>query len=258
VVRLLFSGKWLALSVLLLVCLGAFGWLGSWQWSRAEQSASPASSPTGADGGSPTSLDDVYSPGEPVPVASVGDRIRVVGEYRSVDQLLVPQRELDDQLGYWVVTPLEMDDGSIIPVVRGWTAEPSATADAPTGKVVVIGVLEASESQAQRGGLPELLPVGQVGAVSSAELLSLWEGDLYQGFVLLDDQRPRSTLAAVPPAELAADSGWSWQNLAYAIQWWLFAAFAVFLWWRMFQADWADRKNGASTITETNLSEAHS
>ena len=257
-VRLLLTGKWLALSMLLLVCLGVFGWLGSWQWSRAEQPASTTSSPTGAEGGSPTSLDDVYSPGEPVPEAFVGERIRVVGEYQSVDQLLVPQRELDDEVGYWVVTPLEMSDGSVIPVVRGWTAEPSVSTDAPTGKVVVVGALEASESQAQRGGLPELLPAGQLGAVSSAELLSLWEGDLYQGFVLLDDQRPQSTLAAVPPPELAADSAWSVQNLSYAIQWWLFAAFAVFLWWRMFQADWADRKNGASTISEPNLSEAHS
>ena len=95
-------------------------------------------------------------------------------------------------------------------------------------------------------------------AVSTAELLSLWEGDLYQGFVLLEDQRPESTLAAVPPPDLSADTGRSWQNLAYAVQWWLFAAFAVFLWCRMFQADWTDRKNGASTNTRANLSEVHS
>ena len=55
-----------------------------------------------------------------------------------MDQLVVPERELDGQGGYWVVTPLEMSDGSIIPVVRGWTAESdAATAVAPTGKVVV-------------------------------------------------------------------------------------------------------------------------
>jgi hypothetical protein len=28
-----------------------------------------------------------------------------------------------------------------------------------------------------------------------------------------------------------------WRNLAYAVQWWLFAAFGVFMWWRVVRDD---------------------
>ena len=35
VLRLLFTPKWLALTLVLLVLVLAFAWLGSWQWSRA-------------------------------------------------------------------------------------------------------------------------------------------------------------------------------------------------------------------------------
>jgi surfeit locus 1 family protein len=38
----------------------------------------------------------------------------------------------------------------------------------------------------------------------------------------------------VPPPE-PGDVSWTvgLRNLAYAVQWWVFGAFAVFMWWRM-------------------------
>jgi cytochrome oxidase assembly protein ShyY1 len=35
----------------------------------------------------------------------------------------------------------------------------------------------------------------------------------------------------VPESE--PPSGFALQNLSYALQWWLFAGFAVFFWWRL-------------------------
>src|SRR5699024_2310966 len=59
--------------------------------------------------------------------------------------------------------------------------------------------------------------------------------DLYSGFGIVTEQQPSGAadLAAVAPP--APETTWTvgWRNLVYAIQWWVFGAFAVFMWWRM-------------------------
>jgi surfeit locus 1 family protein len=43
----------------------------------------------------------------------------------------------------------------------------------------------------------------------------------------------------VPPPALVG-SGLSWRNAAYALQWWVFALFAAYMWWRMVRDDHED------------------
>ncbi|HVQ88704.1 MAG TPA: SURF1 family protein [Actinomycetes bacterium] len=258
--RQFFSLKWLALSLLVVVCIAAFGLLASWQWSRAVQDAPVA--PSSDEPAVP--LSSVHGPGQPVPEDATGKRVSAVGTYDGAKQLLVPSRQNGDQVGFWVVTPLMLRDGSTVPVVRGWTDAPAdAATGVSSGKVSITGFLEPSETEDQRGELPAIMPAGQIAVVSSAELVSLWPGELIQGFVLLEHQHPASSLVAVEPPQPVSQSHVSVQNLAYAVQWWLFAAFAVFLWVRMFQADWQDRQsgrssNGSSPEDQSNLSEARS
>jgi cytochrome oxidase assembly protein ShyY1 len=252
VFRLLVTSKWVALTGLLVIAVAGFGWLGAWQWSRVQ----PAEENVPSLGAGPSvTLESIYQPGEPVPDSAVGQPVRIQGEFRADDQLLVPERAMDGVTGYWVVTPIATAGGGLMPVVRGWTAT-AGSVDPPTGEVEVTGWLEDSEPDALRAGVPQSLPDGQVAIVSSAELLSLWDGDLYHGFVVLDEQRPPTDLEPVTPPLLAPAPGISWQSLAYSVQWWLFAAFAVFLWWRMLQADWADRHDGPPTTTSAHPSEA--
>ena len=42
-------------------------------------------------------------------------------------------------------------------------------------------------------------------------------------------------LERVPPPEVTG--GLKWRNAAYALQWWVFAAFAAFMWFRMVRED---------------------
>ncbi len=49
----------------------------------------------------------------------------------------------------------------------------------------------------------------------------------------------------VPP--LDTGGGLQLRNAAYAVQWWLFAAFALLLWWRMVRQDAIDTAMAAST-----------
>lgn len=254
-VRLLLSGKWVALSLLVLICVASFSWLGSWQWSRAH----PATTQPTANQ-EPVSLREVHTPGQPVSADAVGQNVRATGKYRSDEQLLVPGRtvgEASDAVGFWVLTPLILADGSVLPVVRGWVSSvDSVESSTVAGRVVVTGFLEPTEDETQRAGLADVLPAGQISAVSSAELLSLWQGDQYEGFVLLQRQRPEASITPVVVDTESAEAGFSLQSFAYAIQWWLFAVFAVFLWWRMFMADWQDRQNGDMTAN-VKMSEAY-
>lgn len=256
--RLLVTPKWVALTVVLLVAIGGFGWLGSWQWSRVHQQAAPESV---VQQGQPVELESLYAPGEPVPDGAVGRPVSLTGEYDAANQLLVPNRVNAGRSGLWVLTPLVLSGGAVVPVVRGWVAQPApddGSLSPPGGSVDVTGWLTGPESDGLRAQAPDVLPDGQIAIVSSAELISLWEGELYQGFVLLEGQQPASDLATVDPPALATVEGLSWQSLAYAVQWWLFAAFAIFFWWRMLQSDLAERAGDGSPPPSPDLTEARS
>jgi cytochrome oxidase assembly protein ShyY1 len=140
-----------------------------------------------------------------------------------------------------------------MPVVRGWVPGTPASADVPppTGTVRVVGWLEDPESDALRPTGSAPLLDDQIGIVSSAELLSRWPYDLYQGFVVLDRQEPASELTTVvPPQALPPPTGIRWLNFGYAFQWWIFACFVVFFWVRMMREDLKDESAAADGTAE--------
>ena len=47
----------------------------------------------------------------------------------------------------------------------------------------------------------------------------------------------------MPPPSLVG-SGLSWRNAAYALQWWVFALFAGYMWWRMVRDDYEYNRHG--------------
>lgn len=240
VARILLTPKWIGLTLLAVVLIGAFSWLGNWQWgkSRAEPVVDPKN-PVAEDGRLLLSL---TMPGRPVPDDAVGAAVSAQGTYDAAGQLLVPGRVSGGVEGSWVLTPLVLSEGTAVPVVRGWVpGDPAATdVPVPTGRVSVSGWLEQPEPDALRpsGDLRD----DQIGIVSSAELLSRWTYDLYQGYVVLDTQKPAGDLTPVLPASAQPPpAGIHWQNWGYAWQWWIFACFVVFFWVRMLREDLKDQ-----------------
>jgi len=155
-----------------------------------------------------------------------------------VDQVVVPGRERAGREGALVVTPLRTARG-VVPVVRGWVPAARAAVPAPpAGRVTVRGVLQRSETEADA---TTVVPrEGEVGYVATVTLLAATAYDpdqLYDGFVVLRSTRPALADDPAAPAVVAARQGddgsgqvGAWRNLAYAVQWWLFAAAAVFFW----------------------------
>lgn len=227
------SLRMIALFLGLVVVAGVCIRLGSWQLDRASERANQqAAAQAAADADSaPQPLESVLKPGETFIGAVENQRISVRGEYEPEGQLLVPERILDGVAGYGVITPLRVDD-AVLPVLRGWIADPADLSDPPTGEVEITGVLRPSE-----GMNPESLPPGQVPRISSADLVNRWGGPIWTGYALLEKSDPPQLTEdegglKILPLPVSEDAGLNLQNLAYAFEWWIFGGFFTLLWIR--------------------------
>ncbi|MBP6996917.1 MAG: SURF1 family protein [Phycicoccus sp.] len=220
--------RWLALLLLVVVLIAAFIQLGRWQLGVAEDKA--ATEAIAAAASRPVvPLESLLRPHQPFPNLESTRRVSVVGEYED-GQVLVGGRRLDGVEGIWVITPFRVTaTGGVLGVLRGFVTDPAQVTDPPTGQLTLTGGLAPGESPYAG---PEL-PAGQVGSVDLSVLVNQWSGELYNAFIFLESQSPPtgSALTLVPTPTVEPDL--NWRNLAYALQWWAFAIFALWMWWRM-------------------------
>jgi cytochrome oxidase assembly protein ShyY1 len=242
VYRFLLTPRWWGINVFLLLAVPFCVFMGTWQLDRFESrveghrdATARAAADREADPSTARPLDELL----PVDKETVGDQTTVTGRY--AEQLLVPDREVDERRGYYVLTMLRAEDGKAVPVVRGWLpgdADPAAAPAPPRGEVTVTGALQVSESPGHNGvpaagGLPE----GQTGAISAASLVNLVPYDVHDAWVTLNEGD--AGMKAVPPAA-APDSGLdlkAFQNLGYTGEWFVFAGFVVFMWFRLLRRE---------------------
>lgn len=165
------------------------------------------------------------------PVELVDRPVVVEGEYRSDIEFFSVGRTYGDLTGTLVATPLELQDGSLLVVVRGLvppTTEgpPARGYETPRGSVTVRGTLDDGE-EPLRIGEPDPQD-GKVTSVSRIDLafLDTWiEGDVLPISVVLVSQEPPNsgrTPVPIPVAELTEGS-----HLGYAFQWFGFALVVV-------------------------------
>ncbi|MEU6365349.1 SURF1 family protein [Streptomyces sp. NPDC046931] len=237
--RFLLTPRWWGINVFVLLAIPFCVFMGSWQLSRFEsrmheqQAVSEQATADRKEAARPL--------GELLPVDknTSGKRATATGRYGK--QLLVPDRELDGRRGFYVLTMLRTDGGKALPVVRGWLpgdADPAKAPAAPAGDVTVTGALQASESPgAGAAGGGGGLPSDQTAAISSASLVNLVPYRVYDAWVTLD--KADSGMKAVP-ATAPQGSGLdlkAFQNLGYTGEWFVFAGFTVFMWFRLLRRE---------------------
>lgn len=234
--------RWLGLFALLLVVLASFTMLGLWQLNVARDKGR-ADAVREAPRKPVADIASVLVPHSGFRSELSGRRVRAQGRYAVQQQVLVAPRRLDGQTGTWVLTPLRLSSGATLPVVRGFLPEGAAVPAPPAGTVTVVGSLAPDEGPAGDG---VSRPSDQLGSVDLSVLVNRWPGRLYNAFVFASSEDPAAPVAAatglkrVPSPEVP--HGLAWRNAAYAFQWWIFAVFAAYMWFRMVRDD-ADRSN---------------
>ena len=147
------------------------------------------------------------------------------GEYLSDDQLLVRNRPHHGQPGFEVLAPLQLDDGTVFIVNRGWVAigsrqdAPDAVPDAPEGEVTVVARLKDGEpslpGRTAPAGTNQIATI-QLDEISQRIGLPTYTGAY--GLVAAEDPEPaEAPIATVKPEP---DEG---PHLSYALQWFVFA-----------------------------------
>ncbi|GAU67865.1 hypothetical protein SSP35_05_04320 [Streptomyces sp. NBRC 110611] len=258
--RFLLTPRWWGINVFAVLAIPFCIFMGSWQLGRFEDRVDSHQQQTDrsaqAKAAAPRPLDSLL----PVDKVTSGRQASARGHYDTGHQLLVPARTLKDgrgeREGFYVLTLLRTDSGKALPVVRGWLpGDADATPDTakvpapPKGEVTVTGALQASENQGTdgvhaAGGLPQ----GQLGMISAASLVNVVPYDVYDAWITLTDAQP--PLRAVPPVA-AEGSGLdlkAFQNLGYTGEWFVFAGFVVFMWFRLFRRETEAAKDAALGI----------
>lgn len=251
--RFLLTPRWWGINVFVLLAIPFCIFMGSWQLSRFEarvQDQRAANKQAAADKKEAARpLDELL----PVNQKTSGEQATATGRYGK--QLLVPDRTLDGKRGFYVLTMLRTGGGKALPVVRGWLpgdADLAKVPAAPTGEVTVTGALQASETPGDNGvSAGGELPAGQTAAISSASLVNLVPYDVYDAWVTLDkaDSRMKAVPATAPEGtglDLKA-----FQNLGYTGEWFVFAGFAVFMWFRLLRREVEYARDAELGLTES-------
>ena len=241
----------LALLGALLVASG-FVLLSQWQFNRSQSAAPPPPSTTETA----VPLTGHIRPHEEMTGAQADQIVTADGHFLPGKQVLVRDRLQQGEKGFWIVAPFAVDgapDGETIAVVRGWQADASTPQDAPAGQLELTGRLLPTESPLDESA------AGALGAVSTAQLINLWDVPAYSGFVAAFDVATEAGadagaattgLEPVYVGPQPQEQQINWLNVFYGIEWVVFAGFAVFLWYRLVADDYRRQQEDLEDAAE--------
>ncbi|GAB3089194.1 SURF1 family protein [Micromonospora schwarzwaldensis] len=238
VYRFLLTPRWLGYLALTLVAAAVMVFLGNWQLDRYHGRTAVNERIDAGATMTPAPLRDALpaptgGPGSAGPAPAerlTWSRVTATGRYDSANIVLIRGRTLDNTVGFEVLTPLVLADGTAVLVDRGWippvpgagaTVQPRVPV-APAGEVTVTGRVVGSES----GGGAVARRDGKLEArrIDIARLAKQLPYPVTGGYVLLDGQTP-----AADPVFQAVPIGHTnnWQNFGYVWQWWIFAVMSL-------------------------------
>lgn len=203
--------------LLAVVLIALMIWAGIWQldvWKnhRVDQETRLAHS-------TPVALGTLMTSTDAYPAKAIGKQVRITGTWVSDATVYVEKAG-----GFWVVTPLALDAKTAIPVVRGWTRTRQGIPAPAAGPVT--GWLQPADAPGDSPVTGDVLP-----QLDIPDLIPRLTQNLYGAYVISADAEPG--LAQVTASQLPKpDPTTGLRNFLYAIEWWLFACFVVYAWWK--------------------------
>jgi cytochrome oxidase assembly protein ShyY1 len=224
--------KWIAMLVFALAVAALFAYLGHWQLDRSVESLKPVN--TGSE--TRKVLSDVTKPQTEFLDKLTGQKVSVEGTFDAKDFRVISGRVNYGRTGYWLTGRfIDNTDNASVAVALGWS--PTAS-----GARAAISHIPVSPTVLDLGG--RYLPTedvddgkftqGEETVMATPQLINEWNdfsGEAYNGYIVAD--RTWGSLSAIyspPPIDKAT---LNWLNVFYAVEWVVFAGFAIFLWYRL-------------------------
>lgn len=231
--------KWIGTLVGCLIAATLFVLLSQWQFGQSTEKAPAPSGQTETA----VPLTQHFQPGRDMFAPDADQIVTARGRFVEDSAVLV-SRLKDGVQGYWVVAAFLPDgapDQNVIPVARGWDRDANAPGALPSGEVELRGRLLPSEAPTagpSKNG-------STLNDLSAARLANLWDRDSYDGFIAVFEatsagQDVGAASAGLEPLWVGPqpqDSTINWLNIFYGVEWFVFAGFAFFIWWRLVKDD---------------------
>ena len=215
--------RWIALTAFLLIMIYLFIRLSDWQFDRYNQRIQNNEITTTALSSEPINLTDLSQ------VSDLKDwqKVSIKGEFINSDAKLLRRQYLESSLGFWVITPLKLDNDQVILVNRGWIpiAESSTSQQeipsSQQGDVTIIGYVQTLKDTRRE---PEDLPLNQINYLNSTNFSSQ---PLSTNYLQLASMTPMDNQVAIIPLPELSNG----PHFSYAIQWILFALMLPIGWY---------------------------
>jgi surfeit locus 1 family protein len=230
--RTLFSPRLLVSHLIVLVVVAGCVTAALWQWDRlgqARENNERLEARLQADPVDITALDGLRD-GEVAPEELEFRRVEATGTFRADEEVLQRNQSHRATQGLHVLTPLELSDGTVVLVRRGWVPSdldepPVEQAPPPAGEVRVDGVLELSVDQPTIGARDP--DAGQLDRVFHSDVQRLGdqiEGELLPMVLRLEAVEPPGEELPLVLDRPTLDEG---SHLSYTLQWLSFALIAA-------------------------------
>jgi cytochrome oxidase assembly protein ShyY1 len=228
VLRLLLSGRWLALLLVVILVGFACVELGLWQFRRYEGKVDGNKVVRVNLVATPQPVDDVMSTGNGPSDDDEWLRVRATGTYDPGNTIVILYRSRDGISGVNLVVPLVTDSGTALLVDRGWVKtagsanSPVNAPDPPDGAVTVTGWVRKDAT-----GSSARVTDGEARSISSAEIGPTLPYPVYDGFVERTGESPSASPSPTPDDEPDLSTG---PHFFYGVQWFFFALLALAFW----------------------------
>ncbi|MER6845323.1 SURF1 family cytochrome oxidase biogenesis protein [Streptomyces platensis] len=254
--RFLLSRQWVILTLVGLVLIPVMIKLGYWQLHRHQHKVAQNALIARSLAADPVPVTTLAAPGRELPRRDMWRTVTATGTYDTAHEVVVRQRTAADEqsIGYYVVTPLDLGNGRGVLINRGWvsagndlTKFPDVPA-APRGKVTVTGRMMADETSAASGIKDTKgLPARQVMLINSSEQAKRTGRPMLGGYIEQTTPEPTGNNPELVPEPDHDSIG---PHMAYAIQWWLFAAAVPVGWIVLVRRERRDRAAAAKEAEE--------
>ncbi|HWM20497.1 MAG TPA: SURF1 family protein [Ilumatobacteraceae bacterium] len=241
--RFLLRPKWIGFHLLVVAGIVVMVNLGFWQLRRLDQRRDFNARVEARGELPPEPLDEVLASGSPDDIE--WRVVTVTGRYLADEQVVVVNRSQGGRAGDNVVTPIELDDGRILLVNRGFVPLNVAAPPPPDGDVDVTGRLR--QSQERRTGQlsdPGEGDLTELQRLDIPRLVAQLPGEVVPVYVdLLTSEPPEAPGLPEPVARPPLGEG---PHLSYAIQWFIFSVCVAIGWVLAVRRSIATRRRAVS------------